>query len=80
PESIMDVTPAAVAALLRANQGDVLVHGHTHRPQLHGLEVDGSERTRIVLGDWPARARVLAVNATGRYSLQSLRADGTIEP
>jgi UDP-2,3-diacylglucosamine hydrolase len=80
PESIMDVTPAAAAALLRANDGDVLVHGHTHRPQVHGLEVHGSEHARIVLGDWPARARVLAIDAAGGYSLRPLRNDGTIEP
>jgi UDP-2,3-diacylglucosamine hydrolase len=80
PESIMDVAPAAAATLLRANGGEVLVHGHTHRPQVHALEVDGNQRTRIVLGDWPARARVLAVDATGNYSLQLLRADGTLAP
>jgi UDP-2,3-diacylglucosamine hydrolase len=80
PESIMDVAPAAVATLLRAHGGEVLVHGHTHRPQVHHLEVDGSKRTRVVLGDWPLRGKVLAVDAAGHYSLQSLRTDGTIEP
>ncbi len=80
PESIMDVTPAAVAALLRTTGAEVLVHGHTHRPRMHRLEVDGSERTRIVLGDWPLRGKVLVVDAAGQYSLQSLRVDGKIGP
>lgn len=80
PESIMDATPAAAAMMLRANQGDVLIHGHTHRPQVHGLRVDGTEHARIVLGDWPERARVLVVDAAGDYSLQPLRSDGSLEP
>ena len=78
PDSIMDVTPAAVATLLRATNGDALIHGHTHRPQVHGLEVDGRERSRIVLGDWPARGNVLVVDAAGQYSLHPLQVDGKI--
>jgi UDP-2,3-diacylglucosamine hydrolase len=78
PDSIMDVTPAAAAELLRSNHGDVLVHGHTHRPRVHGLQVDGSELARVVLGDWPVRAKVLTVDASGGYSLRSLTNDGSI--
>ncbi|HTQ35750.1 MAG TPA: UDP-2,3-diacylglucosamine diphosphatase [Steroidobacteraceae bacterium] len=72
PESIMDVTPAAVAALLRRTDADVLVHGHTHRPGVHRLDVDGRDRTRIVLGDWPARSNALVVGADGQCDLRTL--------
>ena len=74
PQHITDVSPAAVAHLLRAMNGDVLVHGHTHRPAVHQLEIDGSARTRVVLGDWPVQATVLSVDDAGRFSVQPLRA------
>lgn len=74
PGHIMDVTPAAVADLLRTMNGDVLVHGHTHRPAIHQLQVDGSPRTRIVLGDWPDQASVLVVDSMGQHSVQPVTA------
>jgi len=73
PPSIMDAQPAAVAALLRATRADVLVHGHTHRPDVHRVPVQGRERTRIVLGDWPDRSNALVVHAGGRYELRELQ-------
>lgn len=74
PESIMDVTPAAVSALLRSTKGDVLVHGHTHRPAVHAIDIDGQKRTRIVLGDWPGQASALEVSASGQFKVQALPA------
>jgi len=43
-----DVAPEAVDALLKASNTSTLIHGHTHRPQLH-YEPGGS---RWVLSDW----------------------------
>lgn len=43
---IMDVNQQAVEKAV--NNVDLLVHGHTHRPEIH--DVNG--KTRIVLGDW----------------------------
>jgi UDP-2,3-diacylglucosamine hydrolase len=51
-ESIMDVTPAAVEAAMRDAEVRLLIHGHTHRPARHGLDLDGEPAERIVLGDW----------------------------
>ena len=64
---IMDVTPAAVAALHADSGTDVIIHGHTHRPALH--EADG--RSRYVLPDWeldaePVRGGWIAIDADGR--------------
>jgi UDP-2,3-diacylglucosamine hydrolase len=80
PQSIMDVTPTAVTALLRSTHADVLVHGHTHRPDVHGVAVDERHCARIVLGDWPGRGNTLVVDAAGGYSLRTIRKDGRIEP
>ncbi|MCP5152006.1 MAG: UDP-2,3-diacylglucosamine diphosphatase [Chromatiales bacterium] len=65
-DDIMDVTPDAVVAALRAADVRVLVHGHTHRPGFHRLPELGPEPgTRIVLGDWYATDSVLAWDAAG---------------
>jgi UDP-2,3-diacylglucosamine hydrolase len=56
---IMDVTPAAVVEALRSAGVRTLVHGHTHRPAIHTLDVDGKPARRIVLGDWHAQGSVL---------------------
>lgn len=52
PENIMDVTPAEVARVLQESGVDTLLHGHTHRPQVHALTVAGHPAQRVVLGDW----------------------------
>ncbi|MBI3771405.1 MAG: UDP-2,3-diacylglucosamine diphosphatase [Gammaproteobacteria bacterium] len=49
---IMDVTPAAVTAVMQHHGVPRLIHGHTHRPALHEIMLDGSRAQRIVLGDW----------------------------
>ena len=52
PAEIMDVNADAVRQCFRKLAIDRLVHGHTHRPGLHQLDIDGRARERIVLGDW----------------------------
>lgn len=51
-ETIMDVNAAAVAAVFRQSGCRRLIHGHTHRPATHRLDIDGIERERWVLNDW----------------------------
>jgi UDP-2,3-diacylglucosamine hydrolase len=58
-EDIMDVNAEAVAAALREAGVTTLVHGHTHRPAIHDLDLDGMPATRIVLGDWYEQGTVL---------------------
>lgn len=51
-EDIMDVTPDEVVETMAAHGVHTLIHGHTHRPAVHELEVNGEPARRIVLGDW----------------------------
>ena len=65
---VMDVAPAAVAALFDATGADTIIHGHTHRPALHADAASG--RRRFVLPDWeldaePARGGWIALGADG---------------
>ena len=53
---IMDVNVEALAACLRGAGYADLIHGHTHRPAQHTLEVDGHDCTRWVLPDWHDKA------------------------
>lgn len=74
-DAIMDASPAAVIDWMRSTGADVLVHGHTHRPAVHPVIIDGQARTRIVLGDWPGQASVLVVDADGQFTVKSLAPD-----
>ncbi|AXY43335.1 UDP-2,3-diacylglucosamine diphosphatase [Halomonas sp. JS92-SW72] len=51
-EDIMDVTPEEVVRVMAEQRVTTLIHGHTHRPAVHDLSVDGEAATRLVLGDW----------------------------
>ncbi len=68
-QEIMDVTPAEVDSSLREHQVDVIIHGHTHRPATHNLEVDGEPATRIVLGDWDTHVWYIQADVTGEIAL-----------
>lgn len=70
-QTITDVAPDAVQATLARFGIDTLIHGHTHRPCVHELDLDGRACRRMVLGDWYEQGSVLRVDA-GRFELQSL--------
>lgn len=59
PEYIMDVNQQAVEQQLRKFGVKRMIHGHTHRPQRHQIELDGEACERIVLGDWHDNAWLL---------------------
>jgi UDP-2,3-diacylglucosamine hydrolase len=63
--AIMDVNREAVAAAFRNHGVDCIIHGHTHRPAIHELSIDGRTMTRIVLGDWYEQGSVLRWNERG---------------
>jgi len=51
-DDIMDVNTSAVEDIMREHGVRNLIHGHTHRPAIHDLDIDGEKAQRIVLGDW----------------------------
>ena len=68
---IMDVNAGAVAAAFRESGVGTMIHGHTHRPAVHSLVVDGAPVQRIVLGDWHTQGSVLERSAAG-FALRAL--------
>jgi UDP-2,3-diacylglucosamine hydrolase len=72
---IMDVNPQEVERMMAVHKVDLLIHGHTHRPQVHDLSLTTTSRQahpcqRIVLGDWDQDGWVLRIDETG-YGLKS---------
>ena len=51
---IMDVNVNEVAAVVQKNNIDILIHGHTHRPRSHTIDIGTKQSVRLVLGDWSA--------------------------
>ncbi|MFX7620646.1 hypothetical protein ABTJ52_19675, partial [Acinetobacter baumannii] len=44
---IIDVTPEEVPRVMRRHGVRTLIHGHTHRPAEHPLDIDGQPARRI---------------------------------
>ena len=66
---IMDVNAAAVDSLLREyDYPPLFIHGHTHRPNNHLLQLDGNACERWVLGDWYEQGSYLKLDANGCQS------------
>ena len=51
-EEIMDVSESEVIKMIREYSVNLLIHGHTHRPNSHNIDVENHTAKRIVLGDW----------------------------
>lgn len=69
-ETITDVNPAEVVSVMRHYGVRRLIHGHTHRPARHALDIDGRPAERIVLGDWYTQASSLRED-NGRLELSA---------
>ena len=65
-EYIMDVNQDEVLRVIEQQQVDLLIHGHTHRPGSHTLEIGDREVTRVVLGDWYNAGSVLVADTWGQ--------------
>jgi UDP-2,3-diacylglucosamine hydrolase len=75
PEAIMDVNAQAVIDTFREHDIDCLIHGHTHRPAIHELKVDGRPCRRVVLGDWHGERGSVVRIEDGQIELLDLRRD-----
>lgn len=63
--SIMDVNEDAVLELLQESGAEILLHGHTHRPDVHDIDLGDRDAQRIVLGDWYEQGSVLRWDENG---------------
>jgi len=59
---IMDVNIRFCEELLKKEECQTLIHGHTHRPSIH-TNINGNDLlTRVVLGDWSSSGYYLLSN------------------
>ena len=65
--AIMDVNPAQIAALFKTHQVNLLIHGHTHRPDVHHTP----EGVRYVLPDWDCESIEVGKQRGGWIALDS---------
>ena len=56
---IMDVNPDAVLKAFENNAVEIMIHGHTHRPNVHKISNDQNKFTRYVLGDWSKESAII---------------------
>ena len=70
--AISDVTASAITTLHQHYPGEILLHGHTHRPAIH----QDPSGLRVVLGDWGPEPSWLRISDTGA----ELRARGLVLP
>ncbi|UWZ93096.1 UDP-2,3-diacylglucosamine diphosphatase [[Pasteurella] aerogenes] len=61
-DEIMDVNPDFVRQIFTQFDVNLLIHGHTHRQNIHQIP---PHFTRIVLGDWGKTASILEASENG---------------
>ncbi|MDX7999158.1 UDP-2,3-diacylglucosamine diphosphatase [Xenorhabdus sp. Reich] len=63
-ETIMDVNQPAVIEHFKKYQVDWIIHGHTHRPAIHEIQVGDKIVHRGVLGAWHEKGSMFKVTET----------------
>ncbi|MBW4240670.1 UDP-2,3-diacylglucosamine diphosphatase [Enterobacter roggenkampii] len=63
--TIMDVNPQAVVRVMEKHDVQWLIHGHTHRPDVHSLNANGEPAHRVVLGAWHTEGSMVKVTPEG---------------
>ena len=56
---IMDVNTDAVFKAFNDREIEIMIHGHTHRPNIHKVSNEGKNLTRYVLGDWSKNSAII---------------------
>jgi len=65
---IMDTNAGAVSDAFRAHNVTRMIHGHTHRPARHTVDLGNVNAERFVLADWYTEGSYLEVSPRGAVS------------
>lgn len=63
-DNIMDVNQQAVMAVMTYTGASVMIHGHTHQPAIHTMDMDNCHY-RAVLGSWHQQGSAIKIDAAG---------------
>jgi len=72
-QEIMDANPQTVLAAMRNHGVSTLIHGHTHRPAVHELDLDGKPARRIVLAEWIETGQALCWRSDNHWMIENLQ-------
>jgi len=70
-DDIMDVNQAEVENAMQQAKVLTLIHGHTHRPDIHTFKLANKDAQRIVLGDWYKQGNVLRLE-DNKFTLETI--------
>lgn len=62
---IMDITPSAVIDIMEEFQVNTMIHGHTHRPNVHEVALKIGTGKRYTLGDWTDKGWEIELDEQG---------------
>ena len=64
-DDITDVNHTEIANTFKKFNLKTIIHGHTHRPAIHNLNIQNIDHQRIVLGDWYDQGSCLEWDESG---------------
>lgn len=70
-QEIMDVNQNTVVSTMNKHNCLRLIHGHTHRPDIHNFKIDGKSAQRLVLSDWSKDRGHVLVWYTKGYRIET---------
>ena len=68
----MDVNQETIKNVMTKYQTRRLIHGHTHRPAVHDLQVQGHSAQRFVLAEWKKDSASLLSWSQSGYKIESI--------
>jgi len=71
-QDIMDVNQETVKQVMQQYQVTQLIHGHTHRPAVHELEIDQKKVQRFVLAEWKKEQASLLCWSDSGYRFEDI--------
>jgi len=71
-QDIMDVNQATVKQVMQQYQVTRLIHGHTHRPAIHELEINQKKAQRFVLAEWKKEQASLLCWSENSYRFEDI--------
>jgi len=69
---IMDVTESAVLKAFEDHSVTQMIHGHTHRQNVHHYQTNAGTCERYVLGDWHNSASILTADDSGSLKINNV--------
>ncbi|MCX7097131.1 MAG: UDP-2,3-diacylglucosamine diphosphatase [Methylococcales bacterium] len=71
-QEIMDVNQDTVLEVMRGHNCLRLIHGHTHRPNVHNFVIDGKNAQRFVLAAWSKTAGEILSWNNGEFQREAI--------